>query len=172
MLHKIKSKYVLKNITLNLSQKFYLLLFKYNKRLQKKLELTKKDYKTYNQIEIDIIPIDLEKNKKNTIINYFFDEKAFYHIFLDDKEIKRKNYFKKKDNVKKIKVLIDMEIKSLKRLFAECKYIKEINFVKFNRKDITDMSYMFSGCINLTNLNLDKIKTDKVVRMNHMFANC
>jgi len=171
MLNKIRSKYIIKAIASNLNTRLYLDLFKYNKKLKKKLEITKKDFKIYNQIEIDIIPIELEKERKNTIVNYFFDEKAYYHLFLDDKELKRRNYFKKKDNAKKIKVIIDMEIKSLKRLFDGCRYIKEINFVKFNRKNILDMSYMFRDCENLININLNNFKTCNVVRMNHMFAN-
>ena len=126
MLHKIRSNYILKNIASYLNPRYYLLLYKYNKKLQKKLELTKKDYKAYNQIEIEITPTDLIKNNKNTIINYYYDEKAYYHLFIDDKELKKRNYFRKKENVKKIKVIIDFEIKSLKRLFHDCKYIKEI----------------------------------------------
>ena len=170
MLNKIRSKFIIKAITLNLSTKLYLEIFKYNKKLKKKLELSKKDYKIYNQIEIDIIPIELDTERKNTIVNYFYDEKSYYHIFIDDKELKKRNYFKKKENVQKIKVIIDMEIKSLKRLFDGCKYIKEINFVKFNRNNIFDMSYMFRGCQNLIKINLSKLKTRNVIRMNYMFA--
>ena len=139
MLHKIRSNYILRHISSYLNPKIYLLLYKYNKKLKKKLELTKKDFKAYNQIEIEIIPTELIKDKKNTIINYFVEEKEYYHLFIDDKELKRRNYFKRKENVKKIKVLIDMEIKSLMRLFLGCKYIKEINFVKFNRNNIENM---------------------------------
>ena len=64
MLHKIRSNYILKHITSYLNPKIYLLLYKYNKKLQKKLELTKKDFKAYNQIEIEIIPTELIKDKK------------------------------------------------------------------------------------------------------------
>jgi hypothetical protein len=54
MLNKIRSKYIIKAIAVNLNPRLYLELFKYNKKLKKSLELTKKDYKLYNQIEIDI----------------------------------------------------------------------------------------------------------------------
>ena len=158
MIKKIRSKYILKAIASNLSTRLYLELFKYNKKLKRRLELSKKDYKSYNQIEIDIIPLQLEKRGKCTIVNYYYDEIPFYHIYLDDKELKKRNYFKKKDNAKKIKVLIDMEIKSLKRLFSGCNYIKEINFVKFNRNNILDMSYMLQGCENLILLIYLKLK--------------
>ena len=172
MLHKIRSNYILRHISSYLNPKIYLLLYKYNKKLKKKLELTKKDFKAYNQIEIEIIPTELIKDKKNTIINYFVEEKEYYHLFIDDKELKRRNYFKRKENVKKIKVLIDMEIKSLMRLFLGCKYIKEINFVKFNRNNIENMNYLFCDCSNLININLSKMRTDNVKSMKSMFANC
>ena len=68
MLNKIRSKYIIKTIALNLNERLYLELFKYNKKLKKKLEITKKDFRIYNQIEIDIIPIELEKGNKNTIV--------------------------------------------------------------------------------------------------------
>ena len=154
MLNKIRSKYILKNIASYINPRIYLLLYKYNKKLQKKLELSKKDFRAYNQIEIEIIPSDVINDRKNTIINYFAEDKAYYHIFVDDKEKKRRNYFRKKENVKKIKVLIDFEIKSLKRLFHGCNYIKEINFVKFNRNDIENMSLMFCDCRHLTTVNI------------------
>ena len=171
-MNKIRSNYILKNITSYLNPRIYLLLYKYNKNLQKKFELTKKDYKEYNQIEIEIIPIESIKEDKNTIIHYFNNEKQYYHIFIDDKELNKRNYFRKKENVKKIKVLIDFEINSLKRLFHGCEYIKEINFVKFNRNNIIDMSFLFCDCFNLININLSKIRTNKVKYMNSMFANC
>ena len=167
MLNKIRSKYILKNITSYLNPRIYLLLYKYNKNLQKKFELTKKDYKEYNQIEIEIIPTESIKEGKNTIIHYFNDEKQYYHIFIDDKELNKRNYFRKKENVKKIKVLIDFEINSLKRLFHGCEYIKEINFVKFNRNNIIDMNFLFCDCFNLININLSKKQ-----RMDEMFEGC
>ena len=46
----------------------------------------------------------------------------------------------------KIKIIIDYQIKSFERLFNECKCIEKINFKKFYRNNITNMSCMFSGC--------------------------
>ena len=37
-------------------------------------------------------------------------------------------------------------IKSLSYFFYCCDCIKNINFIKFNRNDINQMSYMFYGC--------------------------
>ena len=156
-----------------LSYRNFLNIFKYNQKLQKKLEISKNDYIKYNQIEIDIIPIEFNKNiDKQNIINFFSIEKAYYHIFINDKEIKRRNYLKKDDYSKKIKIVIEPQIKSLKRLFYNCKYIKEINFVNFNRIDISDMSYMFYYCENVVNINLTKFKTNNVINMQSMFSGC
>ena len=58
MLHKIKSHCVFKIISSYLNPRTYLVLYKYNKKLQNKLESTIKDYKAYNQIEIEIIPTE------------------------------------------------------------------------------------------------------------------
>ena len=71
----------------------------------------------------------------------------YYHIYLDDSknEIKR-NYITKKDKFSKIKIIIDYEIKSLIELFKDCPFIYSINFIKFNRRDITNINNMFSGC--------------------------
>ncbi len=65
-----------------------------------------------------------------------------------------------------------MEIKSLMRLFLGCKYIKEINFVKFNRNNIKDMSCMFWECDNLTKINFYKFRTSNAKKMDCMFENC
>ena len=79
MLNKINSKYILQTIISCLSSRNILLIFKNNKNLQKSLEITKNDYIKYNQIEIDIIPIEFEKStNKEVIINYLSKEKAYY----------------------------------------------------------------------------------------------
>ena len=62
MLNKINSKYILQNIISYLSSKKILLICKNNNNLQKRLEISKNDYIKYNQIEIDIIPVEFEKN--------------------------------------------------------------------------------------------------------------
>ena len=93
-----------------------------------------------------------EYDNKNKFINIKEEsDKSFYHIYFNEsnEEIKR-NYINKNEKISKIKVIIDMEEKSLKELFQECYCVKEIKFVKFNRTDFTDYSYMFRNCKNLT----------------------
>ena len=166
---KIRSRYILKNILLFLKTKKYLSLIKYNKEIQKKVDKSLKDYKEYNQIELEIVPI--KDNFSGDVINFSEWNKEYYHIYFDN-IIKEENHISSKDDVSKIKIIIDYEIKSLERLFENCYYISSINFVKFNRKDITNMSHMFNECKNLININFSNFNTSKVTDMSLMFCNC
>ena len=166
---KIRSRYILKNILLFLKPKKYLSLIKYNKEIQKKLCKSIIDYREYNQIEIEIIPIKDDFSGK--VINLINENNEYFHIYFDSKR-KKTNYISSKDNVSKIKIIIDFEIKSFYGLFEDCEYISSIYFIKFNRKDITDMSHMFKGCINLINIDFSNFNTSKVKYMDSMFKNC
>ena len=172
-MENIKNKNILKKIFDKILKKKYLEIIKYCKKIQYRLNLDINDYKEYSQIfssiEIEIIPY---KDKYDGFININYESK-YYHIYFDDKkeEIKR-NYLTKKDTVKKIKVIIDHEIKSFKKLFDNCKCIESIYFKKFYRTNITDMSYMFNECSSLKELNLLYFKTDNVTNMNRMFSYC
>ena len=133
-----------------------------------------------------MIPIEtIEENQ--IFINYERKYKPYYHIYFnnDEKETKKdgvigffkylltkNNFITKIDNVKKVRIIIDNRINSLKGLFKDCKCLKEINFIQFNYKNIYDMSEMFSNCTNLEQLNILNIKTDKVTNMDNMFYNC
>ena len=64
----IKSKYILQEIFSNLQENRLLKIIKYNKKIQEKLNKDIKDYKTYVDIIIEIIPI----NKRDK--NYFIDK--------------------------------------------------------------------------------------------------
>ena len=79
------------------------------------------------------------------------------------KEIKR-NSLKQNEKVKKIKIIIEHEVKSFRKLFAvDC--INSIFFKKFYRNNITDMSYMFTECSSLKKLNLSHFDTRNVTSM-------
>ena len=61
----------------------------------------------------------------------------YYHFCFNNRkrEIEpKRDYYKENENVKKIKIVIDYEVKSLALLFKECVSIKSINFIQFNRK--------------------------------------
>ena len=177
MLKEIKSKYIIKDIFNILNEGKALHLIRYSKYFQDKLEITEIDYRKYSQIEIEIKLIkndDEQQDKRKKL--YFINEKLkhdFYHVFFDDKreEIER-NYVMAGENVKKIKIVIEMEIKSLKELFNDCDSIQSIKFTKFNRSDIIDMSSLFYNCIFLSEIDFKEFKTRNVIDMSHMFYNC
>ena len=66
---------------------------------------------------------------------------------------------------------MDYEVKALNKLFYTCSSVYKINFTKFSRNNIKDMSYMFH-CWNLLKINLNKFNTENVTNMEHMFGGC
>ena len=56
IIENIKSSYILSKIYDNIPKIKKLLIVKYNKRLQNRLNLSVEDYKEYCEIEIEIIP--------------------------------------------------------------------------------------------------------------------
>ena len=169
-LRDVKSNFILKQIFGNLNRNKFFNIIRYNKEIQKRLDIDINDYKNeYSKIEIEIIPIE---NNYAFFINYITN-KSYFHIFINDnKEELKRNYIIKNDNAKKIKVILDNKIKSFSRLFKSCLYIKKITFNKFNRKDINDMSYMFSDCKLLEKIAFSEFNTNNVENMEFMFFNC
>ena len=168
----IKSDYILRLVFRNLQEKLFLLLIKYNKDLKKRLIVGINNYEEYQKIEIEIIPAKNEFGKFINIDNN--DYENYYHIYLngDEKESKSR-YINKEDKINKIIVIIDYEIKSLKKLFFECRCIEKINFLKCNRKDILDMEDMFYNCKSLKEINFNNnFNTDNVTNMTGLFYGC
>ena len=151
----IRSNYILKKITAHLTKSKLFKIINYNKLIQNKLGIGLIDYKKYyEEVEIELIPI----NKNKIHINYFINEKynSYYHIYFNNNENETKqNYFKKNDNIKKINIILDNGITSFEELFYDCKCIEKIKFIKFIRNDINNMSCMFSRCSSLKELNLN-----------------
>ena len=127
----IKSKYIIKRIFSNLKENRWLKIIKCNKIIQNKLNIDVNYYKRYNNIEIELIPINKEyENKFIKISNK--EHESYIHIFFNnDKNEIKKNYFTKNENITKIKVIVDFEVKSLSGLFEDCKCLKSIKFLKF-----------------------------------------
>ena len=88
-----------------MNKKKSLLIVKYNKELQNRLNIATKDYKEYCQIEIEL---KLVNNKYNKFINISEKDEEYYHIYFNNlkEEIKR-NYLKEKEKVNTIKKIID-----------------------------------------------------------------
>ena len=147
-----------------------LLIVKYNKKLQNRLNLSIEDYKEYSSIEIEL---KLVNNKYGKFINNPDKDKKYYHIYFNNskEEIKR-NYLKDKEKVNTIKIVINYQVKSFEYLFYNCNNISSINFKKFYRSNITNMKCMFFECKSLKELNLSNFNTDNVTDMSYMFQGC
>ena len=90
MIFKIRSNFILKNIFKNLNQKIKLNLIKYNKEIQKKINISIKDYQIYNEIEIEIIPTNKIIGRE-IFINIEEKYKTNFVIYFDNK-IENRNY--------------------------------------------------------------------------------
>ena len=143
----IKSKYILRNIFKNLTQRKFLDIVHYNKQIKQKIDISLVDYILFSQIEIElkILPNSYnEKDKnKNIFINYSKENEKYYHIYFngDKQREMHRNYLNQEDNnISKINVVIDYKVTTLKELFKDCNCLEEINFIRFNRKNIIDIS--------------------------------
>ena len=173
-LGNVKNKYILKIIIHKLQKKKFLEIIKYNKKVQNRLNIDINDYKKYceefSKIEIELI---IAKNNYSSFINISEEDKPYYHIYFNDDKTEIKQYsVNDYDKVKKIEIIIDYQIKSLRRLFDGCNCIKSINFKKFLRENIIDMSFMFSDCKSLKYINLSNFNTSNVTNMCGMFYEC
>ena len=118
-LENLKSDFFLIKIIDHIKKNKSLEFMKYNKKLQKRLNININNYKDYFQlyssIEIELKPAD---NIYGKFINISDKEKEYYHIYFDNsiKEIKR-NYLENNEKVKMIKIIINYQIKSFKGLF-------------------------------------------------------
>ena len=131
----LKSNYLLIKLFFNVMKKTKsLTIVKYSKKLQKRMNLNINSYKDYSQlyslIELELKLIDDKcdeverkyniwfKEKNNTFINILDEEKEYYHIYFDNSkdEIKR-NFLNKNEKVNTIKIIIDYQVESLKKLF-------------------------------------------------------
>ena len=175
ILQNIKSNYFLERIYNNILKKKSLEIVKYNKKIQNRINLSIKDYKEYSEkfssIEIEIIPCN---NQYGQFINIKEDEKLFYHIFINDNKEEKENKYSinEEDKVTKIRIVIDYQVKSFEDLFKNCKCIQYINFKKFNRNNIDNMSYMFYECSLMEELNLSNFDSSNVIDMRFMFNKC
>ena len=174
IIENIKSKYILSKIIDIMPKKKKLEIVEYNKKIQNRLNLDIKDYKEYSEtfapIEIEIIPI---KEKYGKFINIERENEKYFHIYFNNKKEEiRDNYINFDEKIDNIKIRIDYQIKSFKKLFYKCEYIESINFKKFYRNNISDMSCMFSYCSSLKELNLSNFNTNNVTNMSCMLYFC
>ena len=171
----IKSTFIFKKLLDYVYKKVSFRIIKYNKFLQKRFNLSLKDFeecsKLFSTIEIEIKPV---KDLYGTFINIQKEEdKFYYHIFFNNNENEeRRRYIRQGENIDKIKIKIGFQIKSFEKLFYNCVCIESINFKRFIRINITNMSNMVCGCLSLKDLNLSNFNTSNVISMDSMFSGC
>ena len=106
------------------------------KKIQNKLDINSNNFKEFSEkfssIELELTIIKKDYNK---FINILRDEdKVYYHIYFNDNKKEIKKYvLNEYDEVNKIKIRIDYQIKSFFKLFSNCKCIESIYFNKFVR---------------------------------------
>ena len=174
-LKNVKSDYFIQKFFGYMSKRKSLETIRYNKSIQKRINININHYKAYSEeyssIELDIIPMKGEYGK---FINIKEEDKNIFIYTLmtiKKKEIER-TYLDEDENVSKILIIIDYQIKSFSELFYFCKCIESIEFKKFYRNNVTDMSGMFRGCSSLKELNLNNFNTNNVINMSWMFRGC
>ena len=150
----LKNDYFLRNVFNNLLKKKLLDIIKYNKNIQKGINIIINDYKNfsekYSSIEIEIRPFNKKYGK---FIYIKKEEEIYYHIYFNnnEEEIKR-NYIYEDEDIKIIRIKIDYQVKSFENLFSDCKCIESLYFKKFYRNNINNMNSMFSLCSSLKEL--------------------
>ena len=144
-LRNLKSDYFIQKFFGYMSERKYLETIRYNKSIQKRINININHYKAYSEtktsIELDIIPM---KGKYGKFININEEDKKYFHIYFNDnkkKEIENTSLYKD-DNVSKISIIIDYQIKSFSKLLYYCECIEYIKFKKFYRNNITYKNYM------------------------------
>ena len=85
LFRNMKSKFIFQKLFGSLTKNKYLNLIRYNKSLQKRINIDINDYKRYylekySPIEIEIQPVS---NKYGKFIN-FDEEEKYYHIYFND----------------------------------------------------------------------------------------
>ena len=174
-LRNLKSDYFIQKFFGYMPKRKSLETIRYNKSIQKRMYININHYKAFfetkTSIELDIIPM---KGKCGKFINIKEEDKKYIHIYFNDnknKEIKNTS-LNKDDNVSKISIIIDYQIKSFSYLLFNCGCIESIDFKKFYRNNVINMSLMFSGCSSLKELNLNNFNTNNVTNMRSMFSGC
>ena len=172
ILNNINSKYILKQILDNLSNKKVLQLIKYNKQLKEKIDININDYKSFcEKIEIEIVISNEITHGK--FININKGEEPFYHIYFNNNNIeKNRNYINEKDKAKNITILIDNQINSFEGLFENCTIIESVHFKRCFRNNIVNLKNMFFGCSSLKKINFEHFNTENVTNMSRMFYYC
>ena len=141
-LKNVKSYYIIKKVFGYMTERKSFEIIRHSKSIQKRINININHYKSYSEkyssIELDIIPM---KGEYYDFININEEDKKYFHIYFNDNKTKEieNTYFYKEDNVSKISIIIDFQIKSFSNLFDCYVCIESIKFKKFYRNNITSM---------------------------------
>ena len=84
-LRKLKSDYFIQKFIGYMSERKYLETIRYNKRIQKRIDININHYKAYSEkyssIELNIIPM---KGEFGDFININEEDKKYFHIYFND----------------------------------------------------------------------------------------
>ena len=89
-LKNVKSHYIIQKFFEYISERKSLEIIRYNKSIQKRINININHYKAYSEkyslIELDIIPM---KGKYYDFININEEDKKYFHIYFNDNKIKK-----------------------------------------------------------------------------------
>ena len=130
----VKSDYFIQKFFGYMPKRKSLETVRYNKSIQKRINTNINHYKAYSgeysSIELDIIP---KKGEYGEFININEEDKKYFHIYFNDnkkKEIENTS-FSRNDNVSKISIIIDYQIKSFSGLFLIVNVLNPLNLKNF-----------------------------------------
>ena len=133
-LKNVKSHYIILKFFEYLTERKYLETIRYNKSIQKRINININHYKAYSEtktsIELDIIPMKGEYGK---FININEEDKKYFHIYFNDnkkKEIENTSLYKD-DNVSKISIIIDYQINYFQNCFIIVNVLNPLNLKNF-----------------------------------------
>ena len=122
-LKNLKSDYFIRILFDYISKRKSLETIRYNKSIQKRINININHYKEYSEkyssIEIEIKPME---NKYGRFININKEDEEYYHIYYNDnkKEEIKITYLNRNDKVSKINIIIDYQFTSFYGLFYKC----------------------------------------------------
>ena len=129
ILQNLKSDYFIQKFFDYIHKRKSLEIIKYNKNIQKRMNININDYKEYSEkyssIEIEIKPME---NKYGDFIYIKDEDEDYYHIYYNDnkKEQIKCTSLNRNDKVSKINIIIDYQVKSFYRLFYNCECTESI----------------------------------------------
>ena len=175
ILKNLKSDYFIQKFFDYIQKRRILKTIRYNKSIQKRINLNINHYKEYSEkyssIEIEIKPME---NKYGLFYNCKCIESICFKKFYRNNVTDMSFMFRGCSSLKELNLnnFNTINVTNMSYMFYGCSSLKELNLNNFNTNNVTDMSYMFSGCSSLKELNLNNFNTNNVTYMRYMFDGC